>query len=96
MKDLSYELGISGSEISESINRSIIAGLIFPDKKRLMKSAIIDFYSMVCSMFILKNPVLWFGEWQLHIQHRPLNDTIKSEEAYVWPYGKGEFERPGY
>ena len=37
MKDLSYELGISASEISESINRSVIAGLISYDKKKLMK-----------------------------------------------------------
>ncbi len=36
MKDLAHELNISASEISESINRSVIAGLIFADKKRLM------------------------------------------------------------
>ena len=43
MKDLSFELGISASEISESINRSVIAGLMLPDKKRLMKLALLDF-----------------------------------------------------
>ena len=37
MKDLSQELGISASEVSESINRSFIAGLISADKKQLMK-----------------------------------------------------------
>src|SRR5690606_1999898 len=43
MKDLAYELGISASEVSESINRSVIARLIFEDKKRLMTSALLDF-----------------------------------------------------
>ena len=38
MKDLAYELSISASEISESINRSIIAGLISSDKKTLKKT----------------------------------------------------------
>jgi predicted transcriptional regulator len=36
MKDLSVELGISASEVSESLNRSAIAGLIAQDKKRVM------------------------------------------------------------
>jgi hypothetical protein len=43
MKDLSNELGISSSEVSESLNRSVIARLITPDKKRLMKLALLDF-----------------------------------------------------
>lgn len=43
MKDLARELSISASEISESLNRSALAGLISTDKKRLMKRAILDF-----------------------------------------------------
>lgn len=35
MKDLAFELGISGSEISESINRSVYAGLIAGNKNDL-------------------------------------------------------------
>tara|TARA_R110002020_G_scaffold293535_5_gene509212 strand:+ start:143719 stop:144213 length:495 start_codon:yes stop_codon:yes gene_type:complete len=89
MKDLSYELGISGSEISESINRSIIAGLIFPDKKRLMKSAIIDFLQYgLLYVYPQKPGALVRGMATAH-SASPLNDIIKSEEAYVWPYGKG-------
>ena len=43
MKDLAYELEISASEISESINRSVISGLISGDKKTLKKMALLDF-----------------------------------------------------
>ena len=43
MKDLAHSLGISNSEISESINRSIYAGLIANDKKSIMKQALLEF-----------------------------------------------------
>jgi hypothetical protein len=42
MKDLSFELGISASKVSESLNRSVIVRLITPDKERLMKFALLD------------------------------------------------------
>ncbi|MFM8432117.1 MAG: hypothetical protein ACKOA1_04900, partial [Bacteroidota bacterium] len=43
MKDLAAELFISNSEVSESINRSIQAGLISSDKKTLLKGALLEF-----------------------------------------------------
>ena len=89
MKDLSHELGISASEVSESINRSIIAGLIFPDKKRLMKTAIIDFLQYGLPYVYPQRPgALLRGVATAH-SASPLNKIIVSEEAYVWPYGKG-------
>jgi predicted transcriptional regulator len=90
MKDLSHELGISASEVSESINRSIIAGLIFPDKKRLMKTAIIDFLQFGLPYVYPQQPgALVRGLATAH-SASPLKNIIESEEAYVWPYGKGE------
>ncbi len=90
MKDLSYELGISGSEISESMNRSVIAGLIFPDKKRLMKTAILDFLHFGLPHVYPQQPgALVRGVATAH-SAPPLNEVIESHEAYVWPYGKGD------
>ena len=43
MKDLAYSLGISQSEISESLNRSVISGLISSDKRKLMKMSLLEF-----------------------------------------------------
>jgi predicted transcriptional regulator len=43
MKDIAQELFISGSEVSESLNRSVYAGLIAADKQHLMKGALLDF-----------------------------------------------------
>ncbi len=89
MKDLSYELGISASEVSESLNRSTIAGLLFPDKKRLMKLALLDFLEFGLRYVYPQKPgALVRGIPTAH-SAPPLNKAIVSEEPFVWPYGEG-------
>ena len=90
MKDLSYELGISASEISESINRSVIAGLIAPDKKRLMKSALLDFLEFgLRYVYPQQAGALVRGLPTAH-SAPPLNEIILSEEQFVWPFAGGK------
>ncbi|WP_372950480.1 hypothetical protein [Mariniphaga sp.] len=90
MKDLSYELGISASEVSESLNRSAIAGLIFPDKKKLMKLALLDFLTFGLRYVYPQKPgALVRGIPTAH-SAPPLNNVIVSEEPFVWPYGEGK------
>lgn len=90
MKDLAFELGISASEISESINRSVIAGLIAPDKKKLMVLAILDFLEHGLRYVYPQKPgALVRGISTAH-SAPPLNDHIVSEEPYVWPYADGK------
>lgn len=43
LKDLSQGLSISSSEVTESVNRSMIAGLIAEDKKTVMRKALFEF-----------------------------------------------------
>lgn len=89
MKDLAYELGISGSEISESINRSITAGLIGSDKKALKKLALLDFVKSGLRYVYPQQPgSLVRGIGTAH-SAPPLNNQIISEEKFVWPFGKG-------
>jgi len=89
MKDLSFELGISASEISESINRSVIAGLIASNKKRLMKLALLDFLEYGLRYVYPQRPgALVRGLPTAHAAP-PLNTKIESNEPYVWPYAKG-------
>jgi hypothetical protein len=45
MKDLANELEISAIEISKSINRSVLAGLVSGDKKSINKLALLNFSS---------------------------------------------------
>lgn len=90
MKDLSFELGISASEVSESLNRSVIAGLLFPDKKRLMKLALLDFLEFGLRYVYPQRPgALVRGIPTAH-SAPPLNNVIVSEEPFVWPYGEGK------
>jgi predicted transcriptional regulator len=89
MKDLATELGISASEISESLHRSTLAGLIAQDKKRLMKLATLEFLEFGLRYVYPQHPgALVRGVPTAHAAP-PLNKEIVSEEAYVWAYGKG-------
>jgi predicted transcriptional regulator len=90
MKDLAYELGISASEISESLNRSVIAGLLAQDKKRLMQMALLDFLEHGLRYVYPQPPgALKRGMPTAH-SARPLSEIIESSEPYVWPYANGK------
>lgn len=89
MKDLSFELGISASEISESLNRSAIAGLIAKDKKRLMKLAILDFLEHGLRYVYPQQPGARVRGVPTAHAAPPLNQVILSDEPYVWPHGEG-------
>lgn len=89
MKDLSMELGISASEISESLHRSAIAGLIAKDKKRLMKLAILDFLEHGLRYVYPQQPGARVRGVPTAHAAPPLNQEIFSNEPYVWPYGEG-------
>src|SRR5688500_9438305 len=42
-KDLARELFLSPSEVSESLNRSLLAGLVDPSKRKVFLSSLLDF-----------------------------------------------------
>ena len=89
MKDLSHELNISASEVSESINRSVIAGLIGPNKKKLNKLALLDFLEHGLRYVFPQQPgAIVRGVATAH-SAPPLSFIIKSLDYYVWPSGKG-------
>ncbi len=89
MKDLATELGISGSEVSESLHRSSLAGLIAKDKKRLMKLSILDFLEHGLRYVYPQQPGAKVRGLPTSHAAPPLSQEILSEEPYVWPYGEG-------
>ena len=89
MKDLAYELGISASEISESINRSVIAGLISSDKKTLKKLSLLDFLRSGMRYVYPQQPGSMVRGIATAHSAPPLNDKFMSDEHFVWPSGKG-------
>jgi len=89
MKDLAYELKISASEISESLNRSAIAGLISSDKKSLKKLALLDFIQFGLQyVYPLRPGAIVRGIGTAH-SALPLNNQIITKEQFVWPYAQG-------
>ncbi len=89
MRDLSFELGISASEVSESIHRSVFAGLMAPDKKRLMKMALTDFLIYGLPYVYPQHPgPLVQGIPTAHAVS-PLKELIVSNEPFVWPFSGG-------
>lgn len=89
MKDLAQELHISGSEVSESINRSVLAGLIRPDKKRIQKRALLDFLLHGLKYVYPVQPGALVRGMRTGHSAPPLAGKIQSSEHYVWAWAKG-------
>ncbi|HTN21769.1 MAG TPA: hypothetical protein VL125_14900 [Pelobium sp.] len=69
-KDLASALFISNSEISESLNRSKIAGLIFHTKRKFLEMHCSISLKMDFRTYFLRKRVLYQKASQLHIAHR--------------------------
>jgi hypothetical protein len=90
MKDLANELFISASEVTESLNRNVHAGLLGADKRQIMKSALLDFLKYGLKyVYPQKVGTLVRGIPTAH-SALPLSKLIESEVIYVWPDAKGE------
>jgi hypothetical protein len=90
MKDLASELFVSASEITESLNRNVYAGLLAADKRQLMKSALLDFLKYGLKyVYPQKVGTLVRGLPTAH-STPPLSHLIESETIYVWPDAEGE------
>ena|ERR1051326_608776 len=90
MKDLAFELGISASEITESLNRSFEAGLINENKRVLMKRALLDFLKFGLRYVYPQHPGAIVRGMPTAHSAPPLSHEIQSNEAYVWPYADGK------
>ena len=90
VKDVAYTLGISQSEVSESLNRSKIAGLLSADKKILLKNNLLDFLEHGLRYVYPAEPgAIQRGMFTAH-NAPPLNRFIESDDQYVWPDAEGE------
>lgn len=86
---LANEIGISQSEVSQSLNRSMEAGLIDQSRKKVMRLALMEFLQFgIRYVFPQKPGALVRGVPTAH-SAPPLKSLIISEENYVWPSGEG-------
>jgi hypothetical protein len=88
-KPLAEALGMSQSEVSQSVARSQFAGLLFGNGKQVMKSALLEFLQFgLAYVFPQKPGAVVRGIATAHAAS-PLKESIDSTESYVWPYAKG-------
>lgn len=88
-KPLAEALGLSQSEVSQSVARSQFAGLLFGNGKQVMKSALLEFLQFgLAYVFPQKPGAVVRGIATAHAAS-PLKESIDSTESYVWPYAKG-------
>ena len=89
MKDIAQEAGISPSEVSESLNRSYLAGLLDKSKKKVMRHALLEFLLYGLRYVFPQKPGATVRGVPTAFSAPPLNNLIMSQEKLVWPYAKG-------
>lgn len=92
---LAEDLGLSQSEVSQSLNRSEYAGLLNKKTKSVMRLALCDFiYYGLPYVFPQKTGPVTRGIPTAHSAD-PIRSMIQSDELYVWPYTKGRHRGHG-
>ena len=89
LKDLAEELKISRSEISESLNRSLIAGFISQDKKKVDKESVLEFLTHGLKYTFPEEPGKIINGYSAAYSAAPLYHVFRSEANYVWPHKNG-------
>jgi len=88
--DLSRELFISQSEISESLNRSSIARLISPDRRKVLKNSFLDFLIYGLKYVFPVRPGSMVRGIPTAHSAKPLSSVIKSNtDIFVWECDEG-------
>lgn len=89
---LADELGISQSEVSQSLERSSYAGLIDNNKKRVNRLALKELLFGGLSYIFPQQPGAMVRGMATAHSALPLKDLIQSNENYVWPHAKGNIK----
>ena len=89
MKDLAQSIGLSGGEVSESLKRSQLSGLVGENKRKLRVTAFLEFLRFGL-------PYVFPGILGPEVRGLataysapPLNQQIASKHGIVWPWDQG-------
>lgn len=99
-KDLAVELCMSSSEITESLNRSFISGLIDVSKKKVVSHSLVDFLVYGLRYVFPAQPGALVIGLPTANSAPVLKKYFEAEEEYVWPdingMAKGQAIEPLY
>lgn len=88
-RDVAAALHLSPAEVSNSLKRSALAGLLASDKRTVSKGALLDFLQYgLPYVFPVRPGGVVRGVPTAH-SAAPLRERFTSEEAFVWPSAKG-------
>lgn len=88
--DLAHALRLSPAEVSNSLKRSAMAGLVDGTKRRVARAALLEFLKHgLPYVFPVQPGGVVRGVPTAHAAP-PLRAKFLTDEAYVWPYAKGE------
>lgn len=88
--DLVKSLHLSQSEISESLNRSYLAGLIDSDKKKIMRLSLMEFLEHGLQYVFPQRPGALVNGIPTAHSHPFMKKKIISDEPFVWPDPNGK------
>jgi hypothetical protein len=89
-KDLAHELHLSASEVSESLNRSRIAGLINDERKKVHRQSLAEFVEHGLHYVFPAMPGGRSRGVPTAHSHPFMQKSFASSEPYVWPDVSGE------
>lgn len=90
VREVAQSLYLSASEVSESLNRSAIAGLLDGTKKRIQRLNLLDFLQFGLKFVFPQQPGAYQRGMPTAHSAPMFNGTIVSSDAFVWPDPMGE------
>lgn len=94
LKDIAQALFMSASEVTESMERSAIAGLVTSDKRRVMRDNLLEFLVHgLRFVFPVQLGATMHGIATAH-SALPLSELIVGQEPYIWPFVDGPVRGP--
>ena len=88
-RDLSSTLYISISEISASLNRSLVAGLVDKEKKKIRRNALMEFIQFGLHYVFPQLPGTIVNGMETAHSHPFYRQHFSSDLPYVWPEVSG-------
>lgn len=89
-KDLAETLYISPSEVSESLNRSMLAGMINDQKRKVLRQSFLEFVLHGFHYVFPALPSNMANGISTAQSHPWMSKQFQSELKYVWPYARGK------